>query len=276
MMRPCGILAQGEFLLFADLPLARRIETAEAANARGCTAIHPEAATLEVGGGCAVFVGAESPLSHAVGLGLNGPVTEAEIDRLEAFYRSRGGKVSIELCPLADPGILDILGDRGYRVTEFNNVLVKRLAGTTIVLTPRVRRALRDETDIWSHTVGRGFFEEHALSTEEMDVGRAICAMPGALCYLAVTESGEPAGGAAAAVYSGLATLFADSTMAPHRRAGLHRELIAARLNEGLAQGCDLATASTLPGSGSQRNYERMGFEVVYTRITLVAARATC
>jgi hypothetical protein len=270
MMRHCGILAQGEFLIFADLLLARRLEAAEAANARGCTAIHPEAATIDVAGGCAVFVGADSPLSHAVGTGLDGPVTEAEIDRLEAFFRCRGGKVSIELCPLADPGILAMLGDRGYRLTEFNNVLVKRLSGAEIVLTPRVRRALPDESDIWSHTVGRGFFEEHELTTEEMDVGRAICAMPGAMCYLAVTESGELAGGAAAAVYGGLATLFADSTIARHRRSGLHRELIAARLNEGLAQGCDLATASTLPGSGSQRNYERMGFEVVYTRVTLV------
>ena len=123
-----------------------------------------------------------------------------------------------------------------------------------------MRRALPDETDMWSHTVGRGFFEEHELTTEEMDVGRAICAMPGAMCYLAATESGELAGGAAAAIYSGLATLFADSTIARHRRSGLHRELIAARLNEALAQGCDLATAATLPGSGSQRNYERMGF----------------
>ena len=61
------------FLIFADLQLARRIEAAEAANARGCTAIHPEAATLEVAGGCAVFVGAESPLSHAVGIGLERP-----------------------------------------------------------------------------------------------------------------------------------------------------------------------------------------------------------
>jgi hypothetical protein len=258
-------------LVFADLPLARRIEAAEAANARGCTAIHPEAATIDVAGGCAVFVGAESPLSHAVGMGLDGPVGGSEIDRLEAFFRSRGGKTSIELCPLADPGLLATLGDRGYRVTEFNNVLVKRLAGTEIVLTPRVRRALPDETDMWSHTVGRGFFEEHDLTTEEMDVGRAICAMPGAMCYLAVTECGELAGGAAAAVYDGLATLFADSTIARHRRSGLHRELIAARLNEGLAQGCDLATAATLPGSGSQRNYERMGFEVVYTRVTVVA-----
>ena len=144
-MRQYGILAQEEFLVFSDLPLARRLEAAEAANARGCTAIHPEAASLDVAGGCAVFVGAGSPLSHAVGIGLNGPVTEPEIDRLEAFFRSRGGKVSIELCPLADPGLLPMLGDRGYRVTEFNNVLVKRLAGTGIVLTPRVRRALPDE-----------------------------------------------------------------------------------------------------------------------------------
>jgi GNAT superfamily N-acetyltransferase len=103
-----------------------------------------------------------------------------------------------------------------------------------------------------------------------MDVGRAICAMPGALCYLAVT-GGRTGRGAAAAVYDGLATLFADSTIARHRRSGLHRELIAARLNEALVLGCDLATATTLPGSGSQRNYERLGFEVVYTRITLEA-----
>jgi len=95
--------------------------------------------------------------------------------------------------------------------------------------------------------------------------------MPGALCYLAAAPTCEPAGAAAAAVYSGLATLFADSTIARFRRGGLHSELIAARLNEALAQGCELATASTLPGSGSQRNYERLGFEVVYTRVTLVA-----
>jgi hypothetical protein len=67
-----------------------------------------------------------------------------------------------------------------------------------------------------------------------------------------------------------LVTLFADSTIARFRRAGLHQELIAARLNEALAQGCDLATASTLPGSTSQRNYERSGFEVAYTRVTMV------
>ncbi|MEO8594765.1 MAG: hypothetical protein ABI759_15715 [Candidatus Solibacter sp.] len=256
-------------MIFSDLHLARRLEAAEAANARGCTSIHPQAAWLEVAGGGAVFVGADSPLTHAVGIGLHGPVSSAELDRLEAFFRSRGAPVSIELCPLADPGLVSMLGARGYRMTEFNNVLVKRLAGTSIVITPRVRRALPDESELWSHTVGRGFFDEHELTTAEMDVGRAICAMPGVLCYLASAANGTPAGGAAASVYDGLLTCFADSTIASCRRGGLQRELIEARLNEGLALGCGLATASTLPGSGSQRNYERLGFEVVYTRVTL-------
>src|SRR5260370_36768422 len=98
MMRPCGILAQEESLLFSDLSLARRLEAAEAANARGCTAVHPEAATLDVAGGCALFVGAGSPLSHARGIGLQGPVHGAESDRMEAFFLSLGCDVASQRC----------------------------------------------------------------------------------------------------------------------------------------------------------------------------------
>src|ERR1019366_185082 len=113
---------------------------AEAANAKGCTAWPPGSAGLEVGGGCAIFAGVGSPPSQAVGIGLNGPVSAADLDRLADFFHSRGAPVSIDLCPLADPGLLPALGMRGYRPTEFGNVLVKRLAAAEIVLTPRVRR----------------------------------------------------------------------------------------------------------------------------------------
>ena len=260
-------------MIYADAALARRLEAAEAENARGCSSapVGVTPAVLEVAGGCAIFVGAESPLSHAVGMGLNGPVHEREVDAIEAFFRSRNGRVTLDLCPLADPGLAAILGERGYRITEFNNVLVKQLRGSEIAFTPRARRAMADEGEVWAHTVGHGFFEQAHLTNDEMDVGRAIFSMPGALCYLAVNENGEPAGGGAAAIRSGLATLFADTTLSEYRRRGLHGELIAARLNEAVAQGCDLATASTLPGSGSQRNYERLGFFVAYTKVTMTA-----
>jgi hypothetical protein len=260
-------------MIYADALLARRLEAAEAANARGCSN-QPDSAVLEVAGGCAIFVGVGSPLTQAVGIGLNGPVSEPELEALEEFFHSRGARVSIDLCPLADAGLLHSLADRGYRPTEFNNVLVKPLAGVEIVPAQRVRRATAQEADLWSYTVGRGFFEQPQLTTQEMDVGRAIFHMPEALCYLAIANETEPAGGGALTTRAGLATLFADSTISLYRRTGLHRELIAARLNEALARGCDLATASTLPGSASQRNFERMRFEVVYTKVTLVGPEA--
>ena len=257
-------------MTFADRTLARRLEAAEAANARGCAPAG--SVSQEIAGGCAIFAGADSPLTQAVGLGLSGPVSGAEMGTLEVFFRSRGARVTVDLCPLADAGFLDALAARGYRVTEFNNVLVKRLAGSEIVLTPRIRLATAGEIDLWSHTVGCGFFEQPDLTTDEMNVGRAIFGMPGAMCYLATSEAGDSAGGGAMAIHNGLATLFADSMLADFRRRGLQRELIAARLNEAVARGCDLATASTEAGSASQRNYERLGFEVVYTKVTLTSS----
>ncbi|HLK49994.1 MAG TPA: hypothetical protein VKT49_17745 [Bryobacteraceae bacterium] len=257
-------------MIFAGVALARRLEAAEAAIARGCAERQPGSAVLEAGGGVALFQGADSPLTQAVGLGLNGPVAKAELNAIEAFFRARGAPVRIDLCPLADAGLLDSLGRRGYRVTEFNNVLVRQLASPEITLTPRVRRALPDECDVWAHAAGCGFFEQAELTEAEMDVGRAIFTMPGALCYLATSEAGESSGGGALATCGSMAMLFADSTVPCHRRQGVHRELIAARLNEAAALGCDTATASTAPGSQSQRNYERMGFQVAYTKITLV------
>jgi GNAT superfamily N-acetyltransferase len=189
---------------------------------------------------------------------------------LEAFFRRRGARATIDFCPLADPALLEALHRRGYNPTEFNNVLVRALAGAIPASAPHVLRVTPSEKDAWSHTVGCGFFERSDLTPEEMEIGRAIFSMPGALCYLARTETGELAGGAALAAHGGLATLFADSVIPVYRRRGLHRELITARLHHARAQGCDLATASTLPGSASQRNYERLGFQIAYTKVTLV------
>ena len=146
-----------------------------------------------------------------------------------------------------------------------------RLASAEISPPVRARCTLPDEAELWCQTVGLGYFEQPELSEEEMDVGRAICSMPGAHCYLAFADGGEACAGGALAVRQGLATLFADSTMARYRRRGSQRDLISARLSEALARGCDLATATVSPASASQRNYERAGFQVAYTKILLVA-----
>jgi ribosomal protein S18 acetylase RimI-like enzyme len=266
-------------MMHAGLELARRLEAAEALNGVACAEAHQRlhpglgAAVLEVGGGFAIFVGVESPLTHAMGLGMCGPLHADEMDRMEEFYRSRGAAVNVELCPLADVSLVDLLGDRGYQVTEFNNVLVRPLAGAEFAPVETVRLANKnagvEQEHLWARTVGCGFLEKDELTAEEIDVGSAIWHMPGSRCYLAF--GGERAGaGAAMAVHLGVATLFADGTMLAFRGAGLQDALIRERLRTAVAEACDLATASTIPGGVSQRNYERNGFRVAYTKTILV------
>jgi len=264
-------------MMHAGLELARRLEAAEVLDGVACAEAYRRlnpglgAAVLEVGGGFAIFAGEESPLTHALGLGMRGPMRADEMQRLEEFFRSRGAAGAVELCPLADASLIELLGARGYRVTEFGNVLVRPLAGAELALSENVRLARAEEEHLWARTVGLGFLEKDELTSDEMDVGRAIWHMPDSRCYLAF--SGGRAGAAAAmGIHGGLATLFADSTMLGFRGAGLQRALIRERLRIAAGEGCDLATASTLPGSISQRNYERNGFQVAYTKSSMSTA----
>jgi GNAT superfamily N-acetyltransferase len=256
-------------MIHSGVWLARRLEAAEAANDVDCTLAHPGSAVQAFGGGWAIFAGAASPLTRAIGMGLNGPVGEGEVRRLEEFFHSQGASVSIDFCPLASPEFLEILSRRGFRPVEFNNVLVRLLAGfEPYAGDPLV--ALTGDRDAWARIVGQGFFESLELTEAEMDVGRAIFRSGKAECYLALAQTGEPAAGAALSVRDGTAVLFADSTIPRYRRGGLHAALIRRRLNAALAHGCDLAAATTFPGSASQRNYERLGFQVAYTKVVLV------
>ncbi|HTQ56434.1 MAG TPA: hypothetical protein VMI94_18320 [Bryobacteraceae bacterium] len=262
-------------MTFAGLQLARRLEAAEAANDVACAEAHQRlnpalgAAVLPVAGGFAIFVGVQSPLTHALGLGMCRPVRAEEIARMEQFYRERAVSAAIDLCPLADASLVELLTRRGYRVVEFNNVLVRPLPGLASAAgDPTIRLAMDAGEWLWARTVGRGFLEKDVLTDDEMQVGRSIWHMPGVRGYLA--SRGDSAEAAAAmTIRDGLAVLFADSTTLGHRGTGLQSTLILQRLRDAVGAGCDLAIATTAPGSVSQRNYERAGFQVAYTKVVL-------
>jgi len=257
-------------VILAGLELARRLEAAEVFTGMACAEAQPGAAMLEVAGGVAIFAGAGSPLTRAVGLGMRGAVSAADCDRMEEFFAAHGCPSSVEICPLADPSVVEQLSARGYRLTEFNNVLVRPLAGLPVQpAAADVRLAGPDEGPLWAATAARGFLEKDTFGEEELEVGRTIFRIRRARCYLA-RAGGQAAAVAALVIHGGLATLFADSTAINFRGRGLQGALIRQRLSVAGEEGCDLATAATLPGSPSQRNYERCGFQVVYTRVVLM------
>ncbi len=263
-------------MIFATFPLAARIERADAMNAVQAVEshgrLHPDsgAAVQPAGGGMATFASPGSPMTHAIGLGMSGPVAETEIEAVEEFYRGHGcPAVNIDLCPLADVSLCEALGRRGYRIVEYNNVLARRVEKyDTWPRDSRVRQAGAGEMDLWACTVMGGFFEKDEPTPAEADIGAVLFDMQGAAAFIAgVAEC--PAAGAGMSIREGLACLFGDSTLTAFRGLGLHRSLIEARLAHAVAAGCDLAVAMTLPGTVSQRNYERAGFQVLYTKMNM-------
>ena len=250
---------------FPGRQLALHLEAADASNAAACATEH-----IEAGGGVVAFAGPDSPLTHAVGVGMNGPVTESDLDRIETFFFDRGAASNIDLCPLADPSLPERLGRRGYRITEFNNVLYLAL-GPSLAPSSDVRVALPHERDLWSRTMVAGFFERDNLSDDELRIGEAIFDMPGAIPCIAEV-GGAAAAAATARAHEGVVSLFGDSTLPRFRGRGLHQRLIQSRLARAAGSGCTLAFAATLPGSISQRNYFRAGFLVAYTKMNMSRA----
>jgi GNAT superfamily N-acetyltransferase len=257
-----------------DLALARRLERTEAtANAAFVDAraqLEPDvrATWIDVAGLYAMFDGPESPLTQTFGLGIFDTTGEPEFARLEAFFLDRGAPVCHEVCPLIPQSVLQLLNARGYQPTEFSSVLVRPTAAG-----PRsqpnafdVRRIGESEIDLWARVAADGWASESAeLAAVVEGFGKVIGLARGAHCFLAFRE-GQPIAAASLVLNSDVALLAGASTVPEYRQQGAQHALLEARLGFAAAQGAGLAMMVAAPGSGSQRNAERHGFRVAYTR----------
>jgi len=265
--------------LIADLFLARRLESTDAwvslLSAQIHAQLHPAGGALAepIGGGYAVFTGVGSPLTQATGLGMKGPVTEADMERLEAFFEVRGSPTQIDLCPLADPTLLEQLALRNYRLRDFSNMLVRPLREGSIRVSLEgglsVQQCTPAEDDLWARTVAQGFAENLFVSDESILVLKSLFHRPDSVCLIAWLD-GRPVGGGALATHEGVAALYGASTLPSFRRRGVQKAIILSLLSRAVEGGCDVAYTLTRPGSVSQRNVERQHFRVAYTRALMV------
>jgi len=264
--------------ILLNLELARRIELAEAqAGAAGAVSLgklRPEtgACVARIAGGWAAYAGAGSPVTQAIGLGLDGaPVSQEEFAKLEKFYRDRNEPVRVEACPLADASLFECFAAAGYRVTEFTNVMAQSLgdgepkprANTNAI---EVRRVSATEIDLWTRTVATGFAEGQTPPGELLAVMKAFALAEGVECYLAEIE-GRSAGGGTLVLRDKVAGLFGAGTLPEFRKRGVQTALLNVRMERGREAGCDIAVCLGRPGSSSQRNVVRRGFQILYTRV---------
>jgi GNAT superfamily N-acetyltransferase len=274
--------------LFCDAALAERIERVEAGlMARAAEAAahrRPDMAgfVIPVAGGVATFAGEGSPFNKVAGLGFGGVPSADALDEIERAFATRDAPVQIELSNVGDPATGTRLTERGYRLVSFENVLGLALEGEAERVTPagiEVRPSGDDELELWldvvldgvAHPDTQGVPSHEEFSREAVDRAERELAAAGIERYVAL-RAGVVAGGASFRMAEGVAQLTGAATSPRHRRRGVHSALLSARLADAAGAGCDIAVVTTQPGSKSQQNVQRRGFDLLYTRAVLVRA----
>lgn len=258
---------------FADIDLARRLERTEArgnadfVEARKETFPDVGADWIEVAGTYAMFDGVGSPLTQTFGLGVFQSITSDDLDQLEQFFQSRGADVFHEVCPIADKSVFELFNERDYRPIEFSNVMYRpittdlRLREANAI---NVRVVEKDDSELWAETAFEGWSEFTEVADFLRDLGQ-VTARSRALSFLAELE-GKPIATGALTIAGDVALLAGASTIPTARRQGAQLALLEQRLRYAASQGCTIGMMVAAPGSGSQRNAERHGFRIAYTR----------
>jgi len=252
----------------AAIVLARRVERAFGKQLERARAARGTGApAIEVAGGLSVCHGPRSPFSAAVGVGLGVPVTDGDVDRIEAHLGLGGGPVRIELSPWTDPSLAEELGRRGFQLERFLQVWVR--PPDAFPAEADVRIASGPDEVSWVEVFSRSFLGEATRSDEQREALRCMARAEGNVPWL-LLDGGAPAGVALSSAEEGVAWLSGAGILPGHRGRGLQGALVRARLSWAASVGCDLAASATEPGTASQRTLEGCGFRVAYPKAILV------
>lgn len=272
-------------MIFASIDLVARIERAEVSMLRECAdavrAARPDGGVIAIpiAGGAAAYTGPDSPMNKIAGMGFGAALDEGALEEVERAFAERGCAVQAEVATLADPAIGVALTRRGYVLMGFENVLgldLSRFAPTAAE--GDIEIDVDEDFDSWIDLIVTGFASADAQGVASHEsfprdaMERAIRDIGGATGFLrfVARRGGDAAGAASMRIHEGICQLTGAATLPAHRRRGVQSALLGYRLGEARRAGCDLAIVTTLPGSKSQENVQKLGFELLYVRAHLV------
>jgi len=225
---------------------------------------------MECGGAYALYDGPSSPVTQTFGLGMFEQASPEILDKLENFFHERGAPVLHEVSPLAGTATAELLHARGYQPLEFTSILYRSVKGNAEERFGNgitVRTVTGQDAGVWADVNARGWAaDQPELFDFLRDFGALNAERGDFICFLA-EHDGTPAAAGSLSIFGGVAMLAGAATIPGKRRLGLQHALLAARLKYADTAGCDLAMMGALPGGSSQRNAERNGFRIAYTRI---------
>ena len=131
-----------------------------------------------------------------------------------------------------------------------------------------IRGLKAEEASAWSGVLERVFFEDMAPQYEGFFLPWSSSKHPLSLAAFVDGQMVAGAGGLIVPEYK-MAGFFGAATLKEFRGRGIQAAFMAARLKLAQQAGCDLAVTLTMPGTTSERNAERAGFQVAYTKVVV-------
>jgi GNAT superfamily N-acetyltransferase len=176
---------------------------------------------------------------------------------------------------LTDLGLLEALKERGYQMAELNNVLYRWLRREEEFAPGpgglEIRRGAMDEADLWADVVGRGFFDGKQPPPEFQGMFAPLFQIPDAVAFLVWAGKTAVAGAGGLLIPERkMIAMFGAATLPDFRGRGIQSALLRRRMKLAADQHCDLAVTVTRGGTTSQRNAERLGFRLAYSKATLL------
>lgn len=266
-------------MIHTNKELARKLETAESLNQVEFVRSHnrlfkdSQARYQKIGSSYAIFAGVDSPLTQIFGMALDGDASVEQVIELEEFFKQFNAPVNIEVCHLSDLNLSRMLVERGYQIIEYSNVLLRQINledRFEVSANNNIRKVTADEIDEVGAVVIEGFFENNEVPFLFNEVFQACLVQPNCTIFAAFKNEGRPVGGGSVFLMDDIALLGGASTLPAFRKQGIQTDLLKARLAYAQGQGCHWSMVTTEPGSISQKNVERLGFQVIYSRTKFI------
>ncbi len=259
--RLAAVVEFGEANAWADLFRALPADLAKAWNAR-----------VDIIGSAIALVSREdhrTTYRRVIGLGLREPAGRDAVKRLVQLYRDAGiSDFAVQLSPAAQPtGLHQWLSDEGLRVAggEVKFIRSAESAPATNTLL-RIEQATGAEASEFARIAGDVLGLSALLRT-----GHAAVVGRNRWRHYIAYAGEKPVGTGALYVEDRVAWLGIDTTLPAYRGRGAQSALLARRIEDARALGCDrltIETAEETPScpNPSYRNILRAGFRRVYFR----------
>ncbi len=230
------------------------------------------ALTAALGGGRAFAVTAIDFgfFNRMIGLGIERPATEDDVEAVSRFFLDLGRTQSvIQVAPTANPHALSAwMEPRGYRRGARWVKMWRRLDDLPKPSTfLRIERVQSDAAEAFSDVVMASF----EMPPEVRALTSAVVGRPGWTHYLGY-DGQTPVAAGAMYVADGVAWLGYGGTLESFRGRGGQSAMFAARLRDARDLGCRWAITETgaeteaSPVNHSYRNMVRLGFRLAYER----------